>query len=58
MPGITFEPKLNTAALSIEARGLTRKYGDLVAVGYSFVRAGRGIRDVQPPRVPMEHARQ
>ena len=42
MPGITIEPKLNAAAPGIEARGLTRKYGDLVAVDRIDLAVGRG----------------
>ncbi|MBI2292755.1 MAG: ATP-binding cassette domain-containing protein, partial [Betaproteobacteria bacterium] len=42
MRDITFEPKLNIAALSIEARGLTRKYGDLVAVDRIDLAVRRG----------------
>lgn len=44
MPGITFEPKLIAAGPSIEARGLTRKYGDLVAVDRIDLAVGRGAQ--------------
>ncbi len=42
MHDITFEPKLNTATPSIEARGLTRNYGDRAAVDHIDFAVGKG----------------